>query len=112
MSHILTLTTFAPLVGALAILILRAVAGKSGEQAAGRSALWIALGTTVATFALSVIMLVRPSVQSSTISPGRSRVPGCSLACSADSPRSRYRRKSTPGNSTEPRCLRMTCILG
>ena len=56
MSHILTLNTFAPLVGALAILILRAVAGKSGEQAAGRSALWIALGTTVATFALSVIM--------------------------------------------------------
>jgi NADH-quinone oxidoreductase subunit M len=57
MSHILTLTTFAPIVGALAILILRYVAGKNGEEASGKGALWIALATTIATFALSVVML-------------------------------------------------------
>ena len=44
---ILSLTTFAPLVGALAILALPKA----------NSARWIALGTTVVTFALSLVML-------------------------------------------------------
>ena len=57
MSHILSLTTFAPIIGALAILLLRLVAGKNGEEAAGRASLWVALSTTLATFALSVLML-------------------------------------------------------
>ena len=57
MSHILTLTTFAPTIGALAILLLRFAAGKGGEEAAGKGALWVALATTLATFALSVVMI-------------------------------------------------------
>ncbi len=57
MSHILSLTTFAPIIGVLAILLLRLVAGKNGEEAAGRASLWVALSTTLATFALSVLML-------------------------------------------------------
>jgi len=57
MSHILTLTTFAPTIGALAILLLRFAAGKGGEAAAGKGALWVALATTLATFALSVVMI-------------------------------------------------------
>ena len=57
MSHILSLTTFAPIIGVLAILLVRLVAGKTGEEAAGRASLWVALATTLATFALSVVML-------------------------------------------------------
>jgi NADH-quinone oxidoreductase subunit M len=57
MSHILSLTTFAPLVGALAILALRLTAGKGGDEAVGKGALWVALATTVVTFALSLVMI-------------------------------------------------------
>ena len=49
---ILSLTTFAPLVGALAILALPKA----------NSARWIALGTTVVTFALSLVMLMPSTV--------------------------------------------------
>src|SRR5208282_5881199 len=51
MAHwpLLSLTTFLPLLGALAIMLLR-----GGEQETARLARWIALWTSLATFALSV----------------------------------------------------------
>jgi NADH-quinone oxidoreductase subunit M len=57
MNGILSLTTYAPLVGVAAILFLR-LNGKPGEEAriAG-TARWIALWTTLATLALSVLMV-------------------------------------------------------
>ena len=51
MTHILSLTTFAPVLGALLILALR------GRGDTGKAPLWIALVTTLITFGLSILML-------------------------------------------------------
>ncbi len=57
MTGILSLTTFAPLLGVAAILMLR-VFGKGDEARASNAARWIALATTLATLALSVLIVV------------------------------------------------------
>ena len=54
--HLLSLITFAPLFGALAILTLRALARKDDEAAIARNAKWISLWTTVITLALSAVL--------------------------------------------------------
>jgi NADH-quinone oxidoreductase subunit M len=58
MTGILSLTTFAPIVGVVGILILRFF-GQPEDPRTVNAAKWIALVTTVATFALSVLMLMR-----------------------------------------------------
>jgi len=56
MTGILTLTTFSPLIGVAAILLLRLAGG--GDQArASAAARWIALATSLATLALAALML-------------------------------------------------------
>ena len=57
MVGILTLTTFAPLIGVAAIVILKAFAGAEHAEAVKRNARWIALWTTLATLALSVLLV-------------------------------------------------------
>ncbi|HEX6859178.1 MAG TPA: NADH-quinone oxidoreductase subunit M [Caulobacteraceae bacterium] len=57
MTGLLSLITYSPLVGVAAILILRAFA-KDDERTAV-AAKWIALATTLATLALSVLLVVR-----------------------------------------------------
>jgi len=57
MSGILSLITFSPLLGVIAILALRSF-GQTGERA-DNAARWIAFATTMATFALSVLMVVQ-----------------------------------------------------
>ncbi|MDG2522006.1 NADH-quinone oxidoreductase subunit M [Caulobacter segnis] len=57
MTGILSLTTFAPLIGVAAILALRHF-GKPGEKT-DTAAKWVALATTLATFALSLIVTLR-----------------------------------------------------
>lgn len=57
MTGILSLITFSPLIGVLAILGIKAT-GRTG-QAADNAARWITLTTTVVTFALSLLMLAR-----------------------------------------------------
>ena len=57
MTGLLSLITYSPLVGIAAILILRAFA-KNDERAAG-AARWIALATTLATLALSVVLVAQ-----------------------------------------------------
>ena len=57
MTGILSLITFLPLAGVAAILLLK-VLGQSGARADG-AARWIALVTTLATFALSILLTVR-----------------------------------------------------
>jgi NADH-quinone oxidoreductase subunit M len=56
MNGILSLTTFAPLIGVAAILSLRVFA-KQDDPRTDSAARWIALATTLATFALSVVMV-------------------------------------------------------
>jgi NADH-quinone oxidoreductase subunit M len=56
MVGILSLTTFLPLVGVAAILALKAFA-PADDARAPNAARWIALATTLATFALSLVML-------------------------------------------------------
>jgi len=56
MTGILSLTTFAPIVGVVGILILRFF-GRPDDPRTVNAAKWIALVTTLATFALSVLML-------------------------------------------------------
>ncbi len=56
MTGILSLTTFLPLVGVAAILVLRAF-GNGENPRAVSAARWIALATTIATFALSVLLV-------------------------------------------------------
>ncbi|WP_297692673.1 NADH-quinone oxidoreductase subunit M [Phenylobacterium sp.] len=56
MTGILSLTTFAPIVGVVGILILRFF-GRPEEPRTLNAARWIALIATLATFALSVLML-------------------------------------------------------
>ncbi|ATQ43059.1 NADH-quinone oxidoreductase subunit M [Caulobacter mirabilis] len=57
MTGILSLTTFLPLVGVAAIVLLRQF-GPQGERA-DTAAKWIALVTTLATFALSVLLVLQ-----------------------------------------------------
>ncbi len=55
---LLSLITYAPLVGVLAILVLRMTSKPEDAKAASTSR-WIALITTLATFALSVVLVAR-----------------------------------------------------
>jgi NADH-quinone oxidoreductase subunit M len=55
---ILSLITFAPLIGAAAILLLRML-GRGNDAASANGARWIALATTLATLALSVLLVVQ-----------------------------------------------------
>jgi len=55
---ILSLITYAPLIGVAAILALR-LFGKAEDAGTIRAAKWIALVTTIATFALSVLLVVQ-----------------------------------------------------
>ncbi|MET0337984.1 MAG: NADH-quinone oxidoreductase subunit M [Caulobacter sp.] len=57
MTGILSLTTFAPLIGVAAILALRHF-GKPGEKT-DTAAKWIALATTLVTFALALLLTLR-----------------------------------------------------
>ncbi|WP_091739707.1 NADH-quinone oxidoreductase subunit M [Phenylobacterium immobile] len=58
MTGILSLITFAPVLGVAAILALRLLRGPEDARAAN-AARWIALGTTLATFALSILMVLQ-----------------------------------------------------
>jgi NADH-quinone oxidoreductase subunit M len=58
MSGILSLTTFAPLIGVVAILALRFMA-KPDDPRTVSAAKWITLATTLATLALSVLVVLR-----------------------------------------------------
>ena len=57
--HLLSLITFAPLFGAIVILVLRALARKDDTDAIARNAKWISLWTTLITLALSVILILQ-----------------------------------------------------
>jgi NADH-quinone oxidoreductase subunit M len=61
MTGLLSLITFAPLIGVAAILILRFFGKSNGEEteAQKRAARWIALATTLAVLALSVLLVVQ-----------------------------------------------------
>jgi NADH-quinone oxidoreductase subunit M len=56
MSGLLSLTTFFPLVGVVAILVLK-LAGNGDDARAARAARWIALAVTLATLGLSVVLV-------------------------------------------------------
>jgi NADH-quinone oxidoreductase subunit M len=58
MSGVLSLTTFAPMIGVAGILLLRAFAAP-GDARTARAARWIAMATTMATLALAVLVTVR-----------------------------------------------------
>jgi NADH-quinone oxidoreductase subunit M len=58
MPMILSAVTFAPLVGVVAILILR-LFGKPEDAGTVNAAKWIALATTLATFAISILLVVQ-----------------------------------------------------
>src|SRR5690242_6802450 len=58
MTSILSLTTFAPIVGVAGILILRFFS-RPDDPRTVNAARWIALVTTLATFALSLVMLAQ-----------------------------------------------------
>lgn len=57
MTGILSAITFAPLVGVVAILLMRVFAKPADAEAVKRGARWVALLTTLATLALSVVMM-------------------------------------------------------
>jgi len=59
MTNILSLTIFSPLVGVAAILLLRAFGKPEAQARTDQAARWIALITTLATFALSVLLVVQ-----------------------------------------------------
>jgi len=59
MTGILSLTIFSPLVGVAAILLLRAFASPAQKVQTDHAAKWIALVTTLATLALSVLLVVQ-----------------------------------------------------
>jgi NADH-quinone oxidoreductase subunit M len=60
MPHILSLTTFFPLLGAALITVMRLMAARGSDQGKlENSAKWVALGTTLVTFALSILLLVQ-----------------------------------------------------
>jgi NADH-quinone oxidoreductase subunit M len=54
---ILSAITFAPLVGVLAILLMRAFAKPADAEAVKRGSRWVALITTLATLALAIVMM-------------------------------------------------------
>ena len=58
MAGILSLTTFAPLIGVAAILVLR-LAGRPDDPRTINAVKWIALATTLATLALSVLLVAK-----------------------------------------------------
>ncbi len=57
MTGILSLITFLPLVGVAAILVVRRLGGTAGAAQVAERSRWVALATTLATLALSVLML-------------------------------------------------------
>ncbi|HUO22443.1 MAG TPA: NADH-quinone oxidoreductase subunit M [Caulobacteraceae bacterium] len=59
MTGILSLTTFFPLIGVVAILVLHALGGKADQAKLENGAKWIALATTLATLALSILLTAR-----------------------------------------------------
>ena len=59
MIGILTLTIFSPLVGVAAILLLRLAGSPARQPMIDQAAKWIALVTTLATLALSVLLVAR-----------------------------------------------------
>ncbi|MGH7749240.1 MAG: NADH-quinone oxidoreductase subunit M, partial [Candidatus Dormibacteria bacterium] len=58
MSGLLSLTTFVPLVGVAAILLLRALA-KPGDPRLAEAVRWIALAATLAVLALAAIIVAK-----------------------------------------------------
>jgi NADH-quinone oxidoreductase subunit M len=56
---LLSLITYTPLIGVLAILVLRALARPEDHAAVARNAKWIALWTSVAVLALSIVLVLR-----------------------------------------------------
>ena len=58
MSGILSLTTFTPMIGVAAILVLR-LFGKPDEPRTAEAAKWIALAASLATLALSILVVAR-----------------------------------------------------
>ena len=58
MTGILSLTTFSPLIGVAAILLLRML-GRGNDAATASAAKWIAFATTLATLALSVLLVAQ-----------------------------------------------------
>jgi NADH-quinone oxidoreductase subunit M len=58
MIGLLSLTIFTPLIGVAALLVLRLTAGADSD-ASNRAARWIALAATLATLALSIIVVAR-----------------------------------------------------
>ncbi len=59
MTGLLSLITFSPMVGVLAILVLRAMGGGRDQARIDTTAKWIALATTMATLALSVLLVAQ-----------------------------------------------------
>jgi NADH-quinone oxidoreductase subunit M len=59
MTGILSLTTFLPLIGVAAILVLRLLGGRADQARLENAAKWIALATTLATLALSILLVVQ-----------------------------------------------------
>ena len=59
MTGILSLITFSPLIGVAAILLLKSFAKPGQQEASYRAARWIALVTTLATLALSVLLVAQ-----------------------------------------------------
>jgi NADH-quinone oxidoreductase subunit M len=59
MTGILSLTIFSPLLGAAAILLLHLFGPKEQSAASDRAARWIALVSTLATFALSILLVAQ-----------------------------------------------------
>ena len=57
MTGLLSLTTFAPLAGVAVLLAVRAI--KGDNAATDNLAKWIALATTLVTFALSIVMVAQ-----------------------------------------------------
>ncbi len=57
--NLLSIITFAPLFGALVILVFRAMARKDDEAVIARNAKWISLWTTLITLALTVVLCVQ-----------------------------------------------------
>ena len=66
MTGILSLTTFFPLIGVAAILVLRLLGGSADKAKVDNAAKWIALATTLATLALSILLVA----QFDSLNPG------------------------------------------
>src|SRR5688572_135086 len=57
MTGILSLVTFLPMVGVAALALLKLTAGRHDQSRVWEAARWITLATTVATFAISLVVL-------------------------------------------------------